>query len=264
AGANRFGSLRPGATVLAQGLHGEREPLLVSQQYGSGRVLAFAGDSTWRWVMHGFGDRQKRFWRQVVLWLAKMDESTGNDCWVVMEKTRLYPGESTTFQVFLKSKLGEESVPVKAEARLVKPDGAEEDIPIVDLDGTPTGTIRGTEQAGDYTIRVKASEREAALDPDGGEWREATARFMVFDRNLELDNPVAYPKLLENIAATSGGGTIAPEQLSGLLEELLERSEALVEERETKRSLYDAWWLLLLFAATLGVEWFLRKKWGLA
>src|SRR5207248_475288 len=42
----------------------DHDPVLVAQAYGKGRVLAFAGDSTWRWVrspklqeMHGRGGR---------------------------------------------------------------------------------------------------------------------------------------------------------------------------------------------------------------
>lgn len=262
-GANRFDALKAGATVLGQGPRGEHEPLLVSQVVGTGRVLAFAGDSTWRWVMHGFGEQQKRFWRKVILWLAKMDESGGGECWITLEKTRLYPNEAVSFQIFLKPGQAEETVPARAEARVVKPDGVAEDLTLVEVDGVPTGTIRGTEQPGDYLIQVRATERDAPAGTDENPWRDASARFMVFDRNFELDNPVAYPRLLENIAATTGGHTIAPEQISGLLEELLKRSDELIEKRETKRSLYDTWWLLLLFTATLSLEWFLRKKWGL-
>ena len=46
------------------------EPLLVVGQPGLGRVVAFAGDSTWRWVLEGHRAAHQQFWRQVVLWLA--------------------------------------------------------------------------------------------------------------------------------------------------------------------------------------------------
>ena len=262
--ANRFGQLKPGATVLAQSPPPQELPLLVTQLFGEGRVIAFAGDSTWRWAMHGFRDRQKRFWRQIILWLAKMDDSAGNDCWITLEKSRLYPGEPVGFQVFLKSKLGEGTVPMRAEAELLKPDGRTESVPLLEIEGGAGGTIRSAEQPGDYTIRVRAMERDRpADDPEPPRWREATVRFMVFDQNLELDNPVAYPNLLENMAATSEGRTIAPEQLGSLLEELEKRAEELVERRETKRSLYDTWTMLVLMIGTFALDWFLRKKWGL-
>ncbi len=68
-GANRFRALKPGAQVLAESE--AHEPLLVAKDYGLGRVLAFAGDSTWHWWMSGQDAACKRFWRQTVLWLAQ-------------------------------------------------------------------------------------------------------------------------------------------------------------------------------------------------
>jgi uncharacterized membrane protein len=258
--AVRFGRLKPGATVLAQSAPPQEFPLLVTQLFGEGRVVAFAGDSTWRWAMHGFRDRQKRFWRQIILWLAKMDDSAGQDCWIKIDKTRVYSGEQIAFQVFMKSTLTEVTIPILAEAELVKPNGKTEKIPLIDIEGGLGGTIRSTEQPGDYKIQVKATERE----PNGDEvkWREAAARFFVFNQNMELDNPIAYPNLLENIAATSDGHTIAPEQLNDLLKELEKKSAKLVETRETKRSLYDTSLMLLLVVGLYSVDWYLRKRWG--
>ncbi len=67
-GANKFHDLAPGAVVLADA--GDDKPLLVAHDFGAGRVMAFAGDSTWRWWMHGYESAFKRFWRQTILWLA--------------------------------------------------------------------------------------------------------------------------------------------------------------------------------------------------
>ena len=57
-GANLFDrrDLKPNAAVLAEADDSRRHPLLVAGQPGDGRVLAFAGDSTWRWQMQGLGD----------------------------------------------------------------------------------------------------------------------------------------------------------------------------------------------------------------
>ena len=57
-GANRIerNELKPNAQVLAEADDPQRHPLLVAGQSGEGRVLAFAGDSTWHWQMGGFGE----------------------------------------------------------------------------------------------------------------------------------------------------------------------------------------------------------------
>lgn len=257
-GANKFGRIKGGATIIAEGPEGER--LLVSHLAGLGRVLAFAGDSTYRWRTAGFVEEHKRFWRQIVLWLARMEGALEGDCWITLDNVRLIPGDTAKFQVFLKSSEGEELRNFKAEAFVGRPDGERQRVVLVDEDGIPTGSFRETELPGDYTIQV-----EVPVDSPDSEnvVHHASARFMVFDRNLEMDNPVAFPRLLDNISATTGGYGIAPEQLGSLLDALIEKAESFEEKRETKKSLYDAWGLLLAFVVVMGTEWFFRKYWGL-
>ena len=257
-GANQFDKLKGGATVLARGQ--QEQLLLVSQLYGLGRVLAFAGDSTYRWPLAGFAEEHKKFWRQVVLWLAKMEDIAEGDCWVTIDSIRLLPGETAKFHVFMQGAEGEEIGRIRASATVVKPDHSEEDVPLVDEAGTPTGSFRSTTIPGDYTIKVEAIPDPA---PPDGVPRQATARFMVIDQNLELDNPVAYPRLLDNLAALTDGKSVAPEQLPALLDELVKKTEEFVEKRETKQSLYDSWGLFVPLLVMMALEWFLRKRWGL-
>jgi len=246
--------LRPGATLLAEGPNGQS--LLVMQMAGQGRVLAFAGDTTWRWRLHGFEEEHNTFWRQVVLWLARMEGGGAGTCWITVENNRLLPGDTARFQIFMRSETGEEIRDFPATATVIKPGNVTETVTLVLEDGIPTGSFRSTEFSGDYTIRA-----EAILN---GEIKQATARFLVEDRNLELDNPIAYPRLLADIATITGGRSVPPEQLGALIEELLRQSDELVERRETKSTLFDTWWLLLAFISVLSLEWFLRKHWGLA
>jgi uncharacterized membrane protein len=257
-GANRFDKIKPGASLLAEGQEGQK--LFVSQLLGLGRVLAFAGDSTYRWCIAGFADEHKRFWRQAVLWLAKMETIMDGDCWVTLENVRLLPGDAAKFRIFMRASGGEEIRNFSATATVTRPDGSKEQVPLVSEDGIPTGSFRSTRLTGDYTIRVEASHESL---PAESRTRRATARFIVDDRNLELDSPVAYPLLLQNLAEQTGGRSIAPEQLNSLLDELFKKSERLVEKRETKQSLFDSWGLLLAFIIILCLEWFLRKYWGL-
>ena len=253
-GANRFDQLKPGAIPLAVGPH--RQILLASHMFGSGRVLAFAGDSTYRWRLADKAEEHKVFWRQVVLWLAKMEGGGSGSCWITVENNRLFPGDTAKFQVFLRSEEGEEVRNFSAAAKVLKSDNNTEAVALVLEEGIPTGSFRSTEFSGDYKIQVEAVHH--------GEMLQATARFLVQDRNLELDNPVAYPKLLSDISALTGGRSVPPERLGALLEELIQQSNELVEKRETKRTLFDTWYLLSAFILLMAVEWFLRKYWGMA
>jgi uncharacterized membrane protein len=254
-GANRFDRLKAGAEVLAVGP--SREILLVAHRFYSGRVLAFAGDSTYRWRLAGKEEEHKMFWRQVVLWLAKMEDGGSGACWVAVENTRLFPGDTAKFQVFMRSEEGELIKDFTATARVLKADNNIETVALVPDDGTPTGSFRSTDFSGDYKIMVEATTPT-------GETKSAEARFLVQAKDMELDNPIAYPKLLEDISALTGGRHEQPEKLGALIEELIQQSNALVEKRETKRTLFDTWYLLLSFVLLLATEWGLRKYWGMA
>jgi hypothetical protein len=253
-GANRFDRLKPGAVPLAMGPN--RQLLLAWQMSGLGRVLAFAGDSTYRWPLAGFGEEHKTFWRQVILWLAKMEGGGSGTCWITVENNRLLPGDTAKFQIFLRSEEGEYLRDFPATATVFKSDKTTEAVALVSEDGIPTGSFRSTEFSGDYRIQAEAAYK--------GGTRKATARFLVQDRNLELDNPVPYPKLLSDISAITGGESVPPEQLGKLIESLIRQSDELVEKRETKQTLFDTWVLLMAFVVLLATEWFLRKYWGLA
>jgi uncharacterized membrane protein len=252
-GANRFDKLKPGASLLAEGPDGQR--LLVSQMFGLGRVLAFAGDSTYRWRLAGFGDEHKRFWRQVILWLAKMEAGMDGECWISIENNKLLPGDTAKFQVFLRSTDGKDIRNFSTTATVSNPNNKKEPISLVNEDGIPTGSFHSTDFSGDYMIHVEASQGDLR--------RESSARFLVQNQILELDNPVAFPQLLSNISELTGGKSVPPERLGTLLDELIKQSNELVEKRETKRSLFDSWGFLSLFVIVLGAEWFLRKYWGL-
>jgi len=256
-GANRLVA-KQGAIPLIAGPDGpERQPLLVQQISGAGRTLAFAGDTTWRW----WADHEKehkRFWRQVILWLAKMDESMLGDCWIELDKPRFAVGETVRFKVQLRDDKGKDVPNPKVEALVRLPDGKEEPVLIVNDNGIATGSVRNSTQPGDYTIRVTASAREGSSQA-----KNATARFLVFEQHLELDNPVADPTLLGNLAGLTGGKSVLPEKLPGLLQELAEKAEVLTEKRETKLTLYDSWPMLVLLCSVLALEWFVRKRVGM-
>ena len=120
-GANKFHDLAPGATVLADA--GPEKPLLVAHSFGAGRVMAFAGDSTWRWWMSGFESAHKRFWRQIVLWLARKDQTQEGTVWIRMPQRRFAPSQRVEFSVGATSPIGDPITDAEFKAEIVLPDG---------------------------------------------------------------------------------------------------------------------------------------------
>lgn len=254
-GANRFSPARlaPGALVRADA--GPNAPLMVDHYYGDGRVIAFAADSTWRWWMRGHQEAHKRFWRQVILWLAKKDQSTDR-VWVRLAKRRFAPAENVEIAVGAQSAAGEPIADARFDAKVVLPDGKQRQLTLVAQDGQFSGSFSDTKLPGDYAIEVTATQQGALLG-------EARARFLVFQQDLELDNAAADADALQRLAAMTGGQSLAPEQLPELIRRLAENTEALEIEQETKEPFWDTWPFFLALVGLLGTEWYLRKRWRL-
>jgi hypothetical protein len=254
-GANKFHDLAQGATVLAEA--GPERPLLVAQDFGAGRVLAFAGDSTWRWWMSGFESAHKRFWRQIVLWLARKDQTQEGKVWIRLAQRRFMPSQQVEFFVGATSPTGDPIADAEFKAEVVLPDGKTRKQLLLARQGEQmVGSFADTETAGDYAIEVAATLKD---QPFGS----ARARFLVSHQDLELDNASADTATMGTLAAMTGGKSLAPEELPNLIRSFTEHTEQLDVQRETKKTFWDTWPFFLTIVVLLGVEWYLRKRWGL-
>jgi N6-adenosine-specific RNA methylase IME4 len=91
----------------------------------------------------------------------------------------------------------------------------------------------------------------------------ARARFLVFRQDLELDNASADAGLLASLARAADGKSIPGEELPKLIHQLAADTAHLEVQEQTKKTLWDTWTLLLAVVSLLGLEWYLRKRWGL-
>lgn len=259
-GANRFVDVKPRAQVLVEGP--ARQPLLVAGEYGDGRVLAFAGDSTRRWV-RDYASEHKRFWRQCVLWLAQRDEQEKSDVWIRLPQRRYDAGARIEFTAGARTGGGDAITNAETEAWLIGPTGQRNPIELVRDGDKWQGRIERIEYTGKCSIEFSA---EQGGQPIG----QATADLLVAARDVELANPAAdFDQLARLAAATKdAGGRLAPlEEGAALLQDLLDNPPELEIAVQSKwqfgASTLGAWLLMLLVAGLLGVEWYLRKSWRL-
>jgi uncharacterized membrane protein len=261
-GANRIviPSGRAGGAIIladAPGNGDEGIPLLVTQNYGKGRVMAFAADSTWRWWMHGYETAHKRFWRQMVLWLARKDDASDGNVSIHLASRRFAPGERVEFELNARSPQNEPIADADYKVEVVAPPKGQRSQPVIVRQGEQsTGVFRETEAAGDYTIEVTASKKGQLIGT-------THARFSVMSQDMELDNASADPDSMETLARATGGHLVAPENLTKLIKELTSSTAQHEVEQITRETLWDGLPIFVAFAVLLTVEWFLRKKWGL-
>lgn len=259
--ANRFAGVKPipGVRVLLETSRGE--PLLVSGEYGRGRVLAFAGESTYRWTMHGYEQQHKRFWRQVILWLVRRDDLSKDEVWVRLDQRRLSPGGKVRIEAGARTAAGDPITDAKLDVVLVRPDGKRQPVTLSADRKQQSGQLQLIE-AGSYAVEVTASQNGKPLG-------NSRAELLVIDRDIELSIAAADPAAMDALAAwtrDAGGRSIAAEELPALLEEIGSRPpevEERVESEQLGGSPLTAWPMLLLLVTLMGSEWWLRKKWGL-
>lgn len=262
-GINKFLEVKEGAGTQVLLESARQEPALIASEYGKGRVLTFAGDSTWRWRMRGRGDDHRKFWRQAILWLARREDSQRNDVWIRLAQRRLLRGTKLAWNAGARAPTGEPLPDVQLAADLVSPDGKRAPLKMAKGKEDWSGVVESLAAPGDYRIELRAMAQGKVLG-------EARGEFLVFDQDLELATPGADHDQMTRLAELTrehGGRVVAPESLPALLAELAEKSRSVQVEVQTSWRLgdtaLDAWLLFLTLVALLSAEWYLRKRWGL-
>lgn len=281
-GYSKLGKPDDNATVLATVENDE--PLLVAKlAHGKGRVLAFGGDTTHRWIRDRESRRlHERFWSRLARWLARQDTLAGS-AYLTLQ-TRRAPVLPERGPGFLAGMLTNQGTPVpKADLKitLTGPDGKAIGPGGKPLEGPPLPLPfqRKDEEAqgqvdasllarpGIYTMLLEAS---GALP--GGErvQDKVEARFQVFEDDRELLKLGTDLKFLEGLARDGGGvarrGDDLGEFLRGLLTKASDRTRKVVERFPDWSADSFSPFLLAFLATFIGIllaEWSLRRLWGL-
>jgi uncharacterized membrane protein len=287
-GMTKIGKVRPGSAIFADAVdtNGQKWPIMAARTFGAGRTLVFGGDTTWKaWRRNEVAIKAyERFWKQVVLWLAKREDASGNTYVMIDSNTRRVAAGGNKAVGFTLGVRGKGGLPVPGARFLVKVKGPKEEtvVQTVQEDKQERGYFYRTNEPGEYTVWAKASGKD--LDGSPLDDRPATAKFLVYAEDLESLRPAADHEFLKNLAA-AGGGTAyvgGEDRMSDFLERLL--AEPLLPSR-ARAELWPDWrrtpvgdsageqlaalWtsgLLLaffLFVMLLSLEWFLRRRWGM-
>ncbi len=261
-GANRFSGWKPGAVILASDFTQSNHeiPLLLEQSYGKGRVMSLAVDSTWRWWMAGFEEQHKRFWRQIIFWLANRQTALDGTVSLILPQRRFPQEQMIEFQVSARLSSGETVTPPpqndKAEnwrAFLENPDGKKVEIPLNYSQNVMTGKIPPNLSVGDYTLSAEVTHQNQKIG-------EARCRFQIFHHDLEMDQAQAEPQMMAALAHSTGGEMIERSDLGNLWKKLSENRDELKIERIIEIPIWDRWWWFTALLGCLTIEWIIRKR----
>lgn len=260
-GANRFVKVKVAPGVQVIGATPDHQPLLVTGEYGRGRVLCFAGDSTYQWWLQGEQLRHKQFWRQSILWLLGRD-SLQEGFRLVLDRRRLLRGDEETVGMEWVGGTDNKPMPTNIKLELSR-DGKW----LRNLDSQPASDNRrevrlsNLDEPGLYRLVLSATgEENKSYTTD--------VAFVVRDESRELNTPAADWQTMQSIAAASelaGGRLINPDELSDALDWLRKRqAESRVTTLEKRRlgdGVWDSWLYFALFCSIMSIEWACRKRW---
>jgi uncharacterized membrane protein len=249
------GSPKAGAVVLVDGkVSGRKFPLLVTQNYGRGRVSVMATQGTWRWQMtQPLADKShEMFWQQLLRWLV---QDTPGRLVSMTPKPVLADDSKVMLRAEVRDRNYLPAVDTKVMANIIGPSGTAEQVELLPDPVTP-GTFVSewrAEKPGAYVAEVVAKKGEEDQGRDVLNFRreDGVAENFGAEQNKEL---------LQKLASETGGRYYPVNSLDKLPEEI-SYSEAGITIRETK-DLWNMPAVFLLLLLLRGSEWLLRRRWG--
>ncbi len=259
--------VKPAARVLAvhsnptyRTSKNEPEPLVVTQPYGAGRVMFMGFDGTWRWRFLRDGYYHRRYWANVIRYLATLKArrviiSTGGNSFA--------PGERVTVEV---EAYDDSFKPLQAEKFTLQMIKNEEDGPAevreLELDAVEDrpGRFRKTmvvKELGSFTLTAFADDPQQSqkVDPKTIEFVQPTA---------EDIRPEADPQIMRSVATDPRRGYVHIENLDKLAGPDGIPAGRLQTMTEDAKTLWDTQAMLLVILLLLVIEWALRKKYNMA
>lgn len=284
---NATGFIRPGAVVMStvQDSSGREFPALVTQRFGRGRSAALCVGDFWRWRMNE-GRRKLREYslqlldpsarpippgadpaedlndharacRQMVRWLVadvprRLDVSVKSDPSLGLGSVRLM------------ADLKGRDFDVREDADIMftvtRPNG--EEFPVA---GEPSEDVAGRFEAvvhgvnpGAYRAEVVAKLTDADRLPE--ELRAHVGWASQPDQQ-EMKSVTTNRRLLEEIAATTGGRVIDGNELDSFVDELARSDAPLVEVWSWP--LWHQWWIFGVAVGCFVTDWTIRRRNGL-
>ena len=266
--ARQISQVKPFTRVLAEGV-GEgsaaasgRFPALLVRRYGQGVCGLVNGDGLWKWDFfpeaRELGNMYEDFWTQLIQWMASYSEFLpGQDFSLRLPSLRGRAGDPVGVSMSFRGR-GEAPAPV---LKITAPDGSATELQPAaypDPGGHPHWRASFTPDApGAWKLAVIDPREKAPPAPE--------ATFLVPAPPAESDHLGADPDFLRQLAESTGGRLLEPAELPAFLK------SAFTPEAPAARSAgavwqpsWTRWPLALLIALPLALEWYLRRRQGLA
>lgn len=257
---NRLGRAKPGATILLSGTSADSTtsgPLLAYQRYGRGKAIVFGAQDSWLWQMEASiavdDQTHETFWRQMLRWLVA-DVPDRVETQVAEESG---PGEGIAFRAEVSDSGYRRANGATVRGIVTTPTGATQALSLewaVDRDGEYRTTYV-PDGNGVHALRVHAMLGRDTVPGEAAYVRVAPPTHEYFGAEMR-------PAMLRQLAEATGGRYYSAAEALDVARDLVySPSGATAVE---KKDLWDMPALLLILLASLGAEWSLRRRRGIA
>lgn len=244
---------------------GANIPIVTYQPFGSGQSIVVKGAGMWRWAflspLHAAKDKiYPTLWQSMVQWIVSQnDMMPGQELAIRPDRATFLTGDRASASITLRD-------PAKWNSRggltglsvIMQETGTDDQTRLsMVTSGADSNLFRvdlGTVGVGFYTLNVVAGEKEDVLAATAFEVRDP------WFETLEVD---ARPDVMGQIARLSGGEVLAPEQVSDLVRRFEERLKQTQKYRETRTTIWDRPFVLILILAGWVSTWIVRRQNGL-
>jgi uncharacterized membrane protein len=258
---NRAGSMKPGATVIAEVVDtaGARHPALAVQRFGRGRCAALLVGDLWRWQLDRTDAQRERddlgkAWRQTTRWLIA-DVPDRIELRVVPQDEFGQPLTRLEARIRTAEFQPQDNAAVNVTLKL--PDGS-----------TVTQTAEPSlKEAGLYsaTFSSRAPGRYRTTvevtDPDGKPLGKGESGWVSDPAAEEFQRVAPNTELLQDLARKTGGEVVDAASLDSFVRSLPTRQAPLTEAYTSP--LWHQPWILAMIVACLCGEWSLRRWRGM-
>ncbi len=237
-------------------------PALLVRRYGQGVTGLVNGDGLWKWDFfpeaRELGNCYEDFWTQLIQWMASYSEFLpGQDFSLRLPASRGEIGATLAATISYRG-----SSPAPQPVILVTdPSGASNKVSpaaIPDPSGRPLWRASfAPDKPGLWNLKL--------IDPRPGATATPEVLFTVPAPPQETDDLSPDPAFLESLALATGGQALQPARFSAFLESHLIRNPPVTRESGAIwKPSWNSAFIALTIAALFAIEWFIRRRQGLA
>ena len=249
-----------GATVLVEAeTPAGTQPVLVSQRYGQGKVVAILTDSLWRWQLDPGNERAyARFWNQVIEWMSPTETSLEEyELELLADAGQLSLGETLALKARVSGRGGVPGAVQKVVCEIRMPDERRIPLAMAKQEVAVSGASYPG-YAASFIPQVPGLHKAvASVEINGRQINSAPFSFFVKAFTPESVPRPANEGLLRALAENNGGRFCEAAEVNRALSALELKSRQ--EQRVEYTSLWQRLGLIAVLLGLLVLDWVIRK-----